>query len=43
MPALSIRMSSRSDVCLDRTEDLVRPRRALARLLQLEERPAAAL
>jgi pimeloyl-ACP methyl ester carboxylesterase len=28
---------------LDRTEDLVRPRRALARLLQLEERPAAAL
>ena len=28
---------------LDRTEDLVRPRRALARLLQLEEQPAAAL
>ena len=26
---------------LDRTEDLVRPRRALARLLQLEEQPAA--
>ena len=28
---------------LDRTEDLVRPPRALARLLQLEEQPAAAL
>jgi hypothetical protein len=28
---------------LDRTEDLVRPRCALARLLQLEEQPAAAL
>ena len=28
---------------LDRTEELVRPRRALARLLQLEEQPAAAL
>jgi hypothetical protein len=28
---------------LDRTEDLVRPRRALMRLLQLEEQPAAAL
>jgi hypothetical protein len=27
----------------DRTEDLVRPRRALARLLQLDEQPAAAL
>jgi len=39
MPALLIRMSSRRR--LDRTEDLVRPRRA--RLLQLEEQPAAAL
>jgi hypothetical protein len=28
---------------LDRTEDLVRPRRARSRLLQLEEQPAAAL
>src|ERR1700730_9562601 len=28
---------------LDRTEDLLRPWRALARLLQLEEQPAAAL